>query len=98
MEMEQLLNMNGLAPDKVPAVHEVNSAAPVAEMVHGRPLGAYNLDALKAKRDQLIQGLNQARAQLETQAQSVARTEGALLMVNSMILELDPDAFKEQGG
>jgi hypothetical protein len=97
MEMEQLLNMNGLLPAGEPApAHAVNSVAPVQEMAQK----AYQLDALKAKREQLIQSLNGARQQLETAAQSVARTEGALIMVNSMILELDPDAFKqqEQGG
>jgi hypothetical protein len=60
------------------------------------PPPAFDLDALMEKREQLIQGLNGARAQLETQAQSVARTEGALMMVNQLIQELDPTALAQR--
>jgi hypothetical protein len=92
VEAEQLLtNHHHVA---VSAGQGVEQVAPLIEP----PQPAFDLAALWAKREQLIQGLNQARTQLETQAQSVARTEGALLMLNTLIAELDPAAFKQEQG
>jgi hypothetical protein len=85
MEAEQLLNMNHHAQG-APA----EKIAPVAEP--SSPL-VMTLDELLEQREQLIQGLNGARAQLEIQAQSVTRTEGALMITNQMITRLDPTAF-----
>lgn len=92
METQQLIT-NHTIDSLPPTSRQGEPSGPAASSL---PPAAFDLAALMAKREQLIQGLNGARVQLETQAQSVTRTEGALMMVNQLISELDPDALTQR--
>ena len=66
---------------------------------------AFDVPKLMAKRDESLRTLNGAKAdrefmkdQLAQQDDMIKRQEGSLIQLNQLILELDPNALKQQGG
>ena len=87
-------------------VHQ-NGAGPTPGIgPDGQPLAAPGyLEGLLDKREKMILGLNSLKServelakQLETQDDSIRRTEGALIMLNSLIGELQPAPAGPNGG
>ena len=79
----------------------VERSAPALEIEQAPSL---ELKVLLEKREKMVQGLNAVKAdcealaeQLTQQRESEKRTEGALIMLSSLIQELDPQALSGQG-
>jgi SMC interacting uncharacterized protein involved in chromosome segregation len=65
---------------------------------------ALSLSKLMDKREKMLQGLNSIKSDKDSLKEQVAeleerikRTEGALIMLTSLIQELDPTALQPQG-
>ena len=62
------------------------------------------LDSIKERREKMIQGLNSVKAERDAIEQrlkdletSVSRTEGAVIALNNLIAELDPEEAQRMG-
>lgn len=102
MEMqEQVQGLNGVEKSVVETV----TSPPIVQSVE--------LSKLYARREEIIQRLNGAKAvradlqaqqesisaQIEAQEESIGRQTGALIMLNTLIQEIDPNALRQlQGG